>query len=325
MKRILILSAFIILVQAIRAQEVKVTALFDSARIYIGDQIHFTVTVERPVGLLLSAPLLKDTLNKHIEILKGPASDTTILKDGRIRIVQKYLVTSFDSGFYQVSPVYAEMSSANGIKRFYSDYSPLRVMRVKLTPPDTAQKIFDIIKPYKAPVTAEEILTWLLIVIVAAALIWYIIRIIRKLKMKKKGDDEPVVNPDPAHVTALRELEKLRDEKLWQNGEIKLYYTKLSGIVRQYLENRYSILSLELTTYETLNLLKKSGFREDELFTKLRAVLTGADLVKFAKYKPDAAENELNYNEAWDFVSLTRVIEQPLEQNVVKSEKGEGT
>ena len=324
MKRILTLSIFILLVSVTRAQEVKVTASFDSTRIYIGDQIHFTVTVDIPVGLKLSIPILKDTLNKHIEILKSPVSDTTILRDGRMRVIRKYLVTSFDSGYYHVPPVFAEMTSASGIRRFYSDYSPLQVMRVKLTPPDTTLKIFDIVKPYKAPVTAGEILTCLLIIIVAAALVWYIIRFIRKIRMKKKGEDEPVINPDPAHVIALRDLERLKEEKLWQNGEIKPYYTRLSEIVRQYLENRYSIQSLELTTHETLNLLKKKGFREDELFTKLRTVLTGADLVKFAKYKPEAAENELNYDNAWDFVSLTRVVEQPVEQKDVKSEKGEG-
>jgi hypothetical protein len=196
-------------------------------------------------------------------------------------------------------------------------------MRVRLTPPDTTLKIFDIIKPYKAPVTAGEILTWFLIIVVVAAIVWYIVRTVRKFKSRKKGEVVKVVNPDPAHIIALRELEKLKEEKLWQNGEIKLYYTRLSEIIRQYLENRYGIQSLELTTPETLSLLKKTGFRDDELYTKLKMVLTSADLVKFAKYKPEPAENELNYENSWDFVSLTRMIEQPLELKDVKSEKGE--
>jgi hypothetical protein len=324
MKRIFTLAILILFVSVTRGQEVKVTASFDSSRIYIGDQIYFTVTVDKPVELLLSTPVLKDTLLKQVEILKGPVSDTSMLKDGRMRISQKYLVTSFDSGYYQVQPVYAEMATANGIRRFYSGYSPLTVMRVRLTPPDTTLKIFDIVKPYKAPITAGEVLTWLLIMIVVAGAVWYIIKLVRKLKMKEKGEETPPVNPDPAHVIALRELEKLKEEKLWQTGEVKLYYTRLSEIVRQYLENRYSIQSLELTTPETLSLLKKTGFREDDLFSKLRTILTGADLVKFAKYKPDASENELNYENAWDFISLTRLIEQPSEQKDVKSEKGEG-
>ena len=108
-----------------------------------------------------------------------------MMKDGRIRIHQKYLVTSFDSGFYQVPPVYAEMQTANGIKRFYSDYSPLTVMRVRIAPPDTAQKIFDIIKPYRAPVTAGEILPWLLFSLVLATVAWYSVRLIRRLRMKR--------------------------------------------------------------------------------------------------------------------------------------------
>ncbi len=87
----------------------------------------------------------------------------------RIRIIRKYLVTSFDSGMYMVDPVFAELSDANGVKRFYSDYSILEVARVKLTPPDTASKIFDIVSPYKAPVTVGEILPWMLMALLAAA------------------------------------------------------------------------------------------------------------------------------------------------------------
>lgn len=324
MAKILTLSAFIFLSSLISAQDIRVTAAFDSSRILIGDQIHFTVTLEKPAGSVLTFPVLKDTLLKHIEILKGPVTDTAALKDGKIRIIHRYLVTSFDSGYYLVPPQYAEQRTDNGIKRFYSDYSPLEVMRVRTAPPDTTMKIFDIVKPYRAPITAGEILPWVLLVIVAAAAVWYVLRVIRKLRMKRSGDAGPTLNPDPAHVIALRELEKLKEEKLWQQGEIKLYYTRLSEIIRQYIENRYRIQSPELTTVETLNLIRKAGFREDELFRKLRTLLTGADLVKFAKYNPDASENDLHFEYAWDFVSLTRVVEEPAGENIVKPEKVEG-
>ncbi len=50
-------------------------------------------------------------------------------------------------------PVYAELTAETGIKRFYSDYSLLEVMRVKIAPPDTTAAIFDIIEPYRAPLT----------------------------------------------------------------------------------------------------------------------------------------------------------------------------
>ncbi len=308
-----------------RAQDVKVTASFDSAKIVIGDQINFTVSVEKPAGLGLILPVFRDTIQRNIEIVKGPVTDSTVMPGGRVKINRRYLITSFDSGFYQVPPVYAELQESNGLKRFYSDYAPLAVTRAHIAPPSTKDKIYDIVQPYKAPLTAGEILTWVFIVLVAAAAVWYGYRIFRKIRAGKDEIQAPEAPPEPAHIIALRDLEKLKEEQLWQNGKIKLYYTRLSEILRQYLENRYRIQSLELTTPETLTLLKKSGFREDELYQKLKSVLTGADLVKFAKYNPQATENDDHYERAWDFISLTRLVEQEAEIETVNTETGEGS
>ena len=285
-------------------QDVKVTSSFDSSRIYIGDQVRFTVTIDQPENLNLALPAFRDTLTENIEIISGPVIDSA-KKDGRVRIFEHYLVTSFDSGRYQVPPVFAEVKNESGLKRFYSDYAFLEVQRVKITPPDTAAKIFDIVKPYRAPVTAGEIIPWVLAAGIAAALVWLAIRYIRRRKLTQ-GEVEIFVNPDPAHVIALRELERLRDQKIWQSGEIKLYYTRLTEILRQYLENRYHVYSLELTTSETLAALLKTGFRKDSNYELLRNVLTGADLVKFAKYQPAPAEHDSAFTEAWNFVSATK-------------------
>lgn len=301
-------------------QEVKVTAAFDSSSIYIGDQINYTVIVEQPSDLILALKPLKDTLCKNIEIISGPVTDTSILAGNRLRVASKYLITSFDSGFYQVSPAYAEIENENGLRRFHSDYSFLEVMRVKIAPQDTSVKIFDIIEPYKAPVTIGEILPWALLAVVAAALIWGIIILIRRFR-KTKQKPEEVINPDPAHVIAFRELELLRDEQLWQKGEVKLYYSRLTEILRQYLENRYRVFSLEMTTSETLHELLKTGFRKDESYNKLRIILTGSDLVKFAKYKPEPSENEQHFLNSWEFVENTRVKEEIVEDEKLKDKK----
>jgi hypothetical protein len=325
---IIFLSLYLALNKA-SAQEVIVTSAFDTSRIFIGDQINYTVTIDKPVSYILSGPVFKDTLFKSIEILKGPSTDTSLLKNGSVRIIQKYLVTSFDSGFYQVPPVYAELRTGNAIKRFYSDYSPLEVLRVKITPPDSTEAIFDIVAPYRAPLTLGEVLPWVLLAIVVAASAWYGYKLIKKLRRPK---DQPAeeVKPDPAHIIAFRALEKLRDEQLWQRGEIKLYYTRLSEILREYLENRYAVSSLELTTVETLDELKKTGFREDDTFRMLKTVLTGSDLVKFAKYFPEPHENDIHYNYAWDFVSFTRdtgpeKVQEPVAENVQAEERKEVT
>ena len=323
MRRLLyIIFILVTILPATFGQDVKVISAFDSTRIYIGDQINFTITVEQPSGLRLILPFFKDTLCKKIDILSGPVVDSSMSTGGRIKVTQKYLITSFDSGLYQIPPVYAEAKNDAGLKRFYSDYSHLQVTRVNIAPADTSLKIFDIIKPYRAPVTIGEIIPWVLIIALLGVLTWAAIKFIRKLR-KNKTVIEEVVNPDPAHIIAFRELEKLRNEELWQKGEIKTYYTRLTEIIRQYLENRFSVFSLELTTAETLETLVKTGFKKDSNYSRLKIVLTGADLVKFAKYKPEPAENELHYKNSWEFVEETKKVD------IISTEKmdknGEGS
>ncbi|OFY66720.1 MAG: hypothetical protein A2V64_11425 [Bacteroidetes bacterium RBG_13_43_22] len=299
-----------IAIAALEGQDVTVTAVFDSTRIYIGDQINYTITVDQPFGLELDLPLLKDTLSGKIEILSGPVIDSNAVDNDRLRITSRYLITSFDSGFYEVPPTYAEIKNESGIKRYYSGYSPLEVMRVKIAPADTSARIFDIIGPYKAPLTLGEILPWILLAALAAALIWGIIRLVRKLR-KPKTEPETLINPDPAHVIAFRDLEKLRDEQLWQKGEVKQYYSRLTEILRQYLENRYGVYSLEMTTSETLEALLKTGFKKDSSYSSLKTILNGSDLVKFAKYKPEPSENDVHFQNSWAFVDATKYIPEP--------------
>lgn len=296
------------------AQEVSVMAVLDTSSIYIGDQVNYTVTVEQPAGLVLGLKPLKDTLAGRVEIIAGPETDTLILPGDRLRYTGRYVVTSFDSGRYEIPPYYAELSDRNGIKRYYSDYSFLEVMRVKIAPQDTSAAIFDIIDPYRAPVTIGELLPWILLAIVAAAAVWGAVMLFRKLR-KTKTAPEIIINPDPAHVIAFRELEQLKNEQLWQKGEIKMYYSRLTEILRRYLENRYQVYSMEMTTAETLEVLVRNGFRRDEQYSKLKSVLTGADLVKFAKYKPEPYENDQYYTDAWNFVDATRIREQIVQES----------
>lgn len=311
--RIYILLLLSINFSAAVSQEVTVKAVFDTSRIYIGDQINYTVTVDQPSGLSLDIATHKDTLLKNIEILSGPVTDTLSLDASRLRITKRYLITSFDSGFYEVPPTYAELTSETGLKRFYSDYSMLEVMRVRIAPSDTTAKIYDIVGPYKAPLTAGEVLPWLLFALLAAALVWVIIRLIRRFRKTKPGQ-EPVIINEPAHVKAFRSLEKLKEEKLWQKGEVKQYYSRLTEILRQYLEDRYGVYSLEMTTSETLEELLKTGFRKDDNFQRIKTILNGSDLVKFAKYKPDPSENDLHFENAWQFVDLTKLHEEIKEE-----------
>jgi hypothetical protein len=82
----------------------------------------------------------------------------------------------------------------------------------------------------------------------------------------------------------------------------------LTEILRLYLENRFSVNSLELTTDETLTMLLHSGFKKGKDFELLKNILEEADMVKFAKYNPEVSDNETCFQEAWNFVDNTKHI-----------------
>ena len=109
----------------------------------------------------------------------------------------------------------------------------------------------------------------------------------------------------PAHVTALEKLNVLEKEKLWQQDKTKPYYTRLTYIFREYLENRYGVKALESTTDEILDWLKREKF-SDDLTTKLRNTLQASDLVKFAKSKPGVDIHQNALNTAYEFIHATK-------------------
>ncbi len=311
----LIMSCFSMSSASLYSQDVRVSAKPDTTAILIGDQIWFTVTVDKPGGLILNHLRLRDTLVNKIEILQGPVSDTLSSSDNRVVIRDRYLITSFDSGRYEIPPFYAEMVSDEGVKRFYSEYSYLSVKRSDIAPQDTTMHFFDIIPPYKAPITIGELLPWFLAVIALAAIAYFVV----KYFMNRKKESDEVIADDvveAAHILAYRNLEKLKGEKLWQKGEYKEYYTRLSDIVRVYIDMRFSMNSMESTTGEIMDEISVFEVVEGEPADSLRQVLELADMVKFAKFKPDSSDCELSMEQAWSFISMTRK-----EKAVVKNEE----
>jgi hypothetical protein len=117
----------------------------------------------------------------------------------------------------------------------------------------------------------------------------------------------------PPHVWALKELDKLQNDKLWQTGEVKNYYSRLTDIARTYIELRYKIPAMEKTTDELMSSMHK-GIMKQSLKKELNDVLTLSDFVKFAKAQPDFIENENSLKIVKDFIDKTKLIEEEKNQ-----------
>ena len=120
--------------------------------------------------------------------------------------------------------------------------------------------------------------------------------------------------PMPPHEEAFRALERLYVLRLCQHDKHKLYYSTLTDILRRYIAARFEVGAMEMTSDEII-----AAMREVELPKKaamdMADVLRAADLVKFAKAIPESDENEASYQAVWDFVELTKPVEeQPTEE-----------
>ena len=115
--------------------------------------------------------------------------------------------------------------------------------------------------------------------------------------------------PAPPHVEAIRALEGLHNQKLWQNNKHKAYYSGLTDILRRYLAGRYGIGALEMTSDEIIDAVRPLDLPRKSAM-ELTALLREADLVKFAKATPEAARNEEAYQWAYYFVEETKPVEE---------------
>lgn len=293
------------LFSVVMAQDVTVKAKMDTTEFLIGDQIGLELEVKQPIKEFVGIPIFQEELTKQIEILEQSENDTTLLESGHFIIKKRLLITAFDSGYYALPPIPF---------LYYSDTlrSEPIIFKVNTLPVDTTQAIKDIKMPYEAPLSFAEVFPWAgggLGVVILILVIIYIIRKIRR--------NEPIIKRfkprEPAHIIAFRDLSKLKNDNLWQQGRIKDYYTVLTDTLRMYLWNRYAIRTLERTSEEILESLKISEFKDENAFNTLKDIFYTSDLVKFAKFKPIADEHEKCISDAYSFVDRTKLIieEQP--------------
>ena len=153
------------------------------------------------------------------------------------------------------------------------------------------------------PVKFKEVFPWILLAVGILALIYVVYRYIQYRRENKDFFGRPVVK-DPPHIVALRELEKLRNQKLWQNGKEKQFYTGIADTLREYIEKRFGVSAMEKTSSEIMDSLAEKKI-EDGPYGELDELFKLADLVKFAKYIPSVGENEDAVPKAVRFVNST--------------------
>ncbi|WP_311322822.1 BatD family protein [Capnocytophaga leadbetteri] len=278
MKRLLYYT-FLLAFPMLYAQEVKVET--NTKNIKIGEQIQYKVSVETPADTPVSFP--EGQTFAPLEMVKTRAADT--LRDGgKYRLVKEYYLTQFDEGKYTIPSQKIRINN----KDYFTDSLLVEVHTVAI---DTLkQPLYDIkpIQEVKKPFTSYG---WILTIIAAVLLLLIVAFVYFVFIRKKKFPFLQTQKKLPPFDRAIQDLKELQNSKYLIQSQHKEYYTRLTDIVKAYLEEEVHILAKESTTDELLtkiNLLQEKGKLNlnQETITNLKRVLQTADLVKFAKNKP---------------------------------------
>lgn len=292
----------------------------DTTAIRIGEQILFKVTVESDTTAQVIFP--EDQTFSPLEMVEAFKTDTT-RSNAHMVLLKTYALTQFDSGIYLLPTQRIEVDG----KGYFTDSLFVSVATI---PVDTVSKEFFDIKPLAEVPGGTGVwltgLLWLMVLglLGGAAYYWFFI-------YKKKLTPEQQNALLPPYERALKELKRLEESRYLIQEEYKEYYSELTGIVRSYLEEEIQVSALESTTaqlIEKLELLKDAGLLnlDPETLKQFQRILETADLVKFAKSKPELSAAERDRKAVETIVIKTHeAIPEPNDEELAEMEAAQAT
>lgn len=310
MKRLLLITLLLAFGTALRAQDVpQVRARVEPDSIGIGDRFDYVIEVDKDLVQVVQFPEFTPAGEGGIELVESLPVDTLSRDGRRLRLMKRYRLAAFDEGRYNLGAarvLYADKNIVDTLRSHDSVYLEVTTFQID----STSQSIYDL-KPQKTlPFRFREIsgyVKWAVLFVLVLLAAAYALNRYLKSRGKGLGDLFKAAPPQPPHVVAIRALEALHHQKLWQNNRHKQYYSQLTDILRTYIDGRWGVSAMEMTSDEII-----AAMRSEELPDKARmdltAILRDADLVKFAKATPEAEQNEADYLKAYYFVEETKLV-----------------
>ncbi|MBR5030166.1 MAG: cell wall anchor protein [Muribaculaceae bacterium] len=301
--RIILLVVLMIACFTATAGNTIVSMKLDSARVMMGKtvKLHINIVKDKGVtGILINNG---DSTMAGIDIV---AKDQPLVRNAdnnRQEIKLDYTLQPFEPGNYELPPVMYVV----GDDTLKSNQEKLVVDSIKVDPngkikdykplAKVPMNLFDFIPSF----IADYWWAWL------AGLLLVAFGIFAYFRWYKRGINplKPVKKRLPPYEEAMQALSNLKSRNLWQNGQEKQYYTELTDILRVYIERRFGINAVEMTSTEIMESIKQN--KEAHLANEqLNEVLVIADFVKFANMHTLADDNEISFQRAQHFVEQTK-------------------
>jgi len=311
----IIFGVIVFAAPALLAQEkslIEVQSEVDTSTITIGDRINYSITINRDKDLRIMKP--GEGLNLGMFEIKDYKFHDPVEKDGRLIEKYDFTISVYDTGKFTIPPfpvAYFPVDTSQQYKII--EASPIDIYVKSVISGDEARELKDIKFPLSIPF---NYFFWISMaaVVILVAVIMYLGYLLWKRRKEKGYLFSPPPPPRPAHEVALEALEVLYRSSLLEDKQYKEFFSRLSDIIRAYLEGRYFFDALEETTREIMSDAKRH-VEETELLNDLNNILELSDLIKFAKYIPEEKEVETAKKQSLNFVNVTKLIYEVVEES----------
>lgn len=266
-----------LVVPAGAAAQAMLRSAVDTTLLTVGDRITLTVSVEHASDASVAWPDSLDVSPFEVLAARAMAPETT---QGRTTSSAAFQLTTFELGALEIPSFGVAVRSPDGSEqRLSTNRFAVEVVSVGV---DEGGDIRGIRGPLSIPVSAVRIALWMLALLLATAGAY---ALGRRLRRRMPDEDAPVEPLLPPHEIALDALARLEASAMLERGAIKEFHIGVSDILRRYVEARYRVAALEMTTREVLDGLERVGVGAD-FRDGLRRFLDQCDMVKFAKVRP---------------------------------------
>ncbi len=309
---------FIILLSlSLSAQEkISVEVSVDKQEITMGDLIKYEVKIKADENYTVFLPELGINLDKFE--IRDYKTYPPIKENGYIVYKIDYWISIYYVGTYKIPSISIKYKTPEGKEGTIK--SEEIEIKVKSLAPEDTKEFRDVKGPVLPIPNYRKLYITLGIIGSLIAIAVLIIVLIRYYKKRKAGIVEPPPPPLPPHEIALKELEKLLSSDLLEKKKYKVFFDKLTQILKTYLEKRYNFPATDYTTSEVIEFLDKRDV-EGGIISLVANTLKLADLVKFAKHTPEGKEIDSAVENVRTVVNLTKLVSYALVSQSAEEKK----
>jgi hypothetical protein len=281
-----------------------VTLDVDRKEITIAERLNLTISITVDEDYDIKLPGFGEKL-EQFGIVDYRTTQPELIESNRKKVSRSYVLEPFLSGDYTIPPMVVKFWKKGDQEagEHKIETSEVTVKVKSLLPEDFKDVSLNEIKP-PVPFPRSYIL-WVWAAIATAVLVTGIVTTTVIVRKRKKAEGEGPGLKIPAHELAYGALKRLVDEDLPGKGEIKLFYQRISAILRRYIENRFGLHAPEQTTEEFLFGLENAPNFPDKYKTLLKNFLNHCDLVKFAEYQPRTEDIQNTFDSCRSFIEGT--------------------